>query len=711
MSNARPVNEVLNLGTGSGELDLAPVASPLPNPLPQAGEGANESLRDGHVNSETRLRHLFAYNDQQHQFSVAEVETLIEAIDHLKILDPACGSGAFPMGVLHKLVFVLGKLDPGNRFWKARQLAKASEIPDATVRERVMDDIEQTFGANELDYGRKLYLIENCIYGVDIQPIAVQISKLRFFISLVVEQNINPQVDNLGIRPLPNLETKFVAANTLIGINRPGQQLLRNLDIDVKEAELRRVRERHFLARTPTTKAKCRELDATLRAEIAELLKSDGWNTATACALAEWNPYDQNASAGFFDTEWMFGLTTGFDIAIGNPPYGSSFSDEQKQMFLRLFHHQDYQLDSYLLFLERGFDFLRQSGVLAFIIPNPWLSNLKLKKIRRFIFCDQVVQEIVHYSRKVFDAIVDTEVVILRKEQPCRTTTATIIVADLDSIRSRRVAQSKWAALKGEPINIFADTALENLVMKMQIDSCQLKELCNCTVGMKPYQVGKGIPKQTRDIVEERVFDATHRKDDSYRPLLRGRDIERYITKWDGNRWIKYGVHLAEPRPSGGFDAFKKIVIRQTGDSLIATLDTEQFVCMNNMHTITPKDGNSDLLFILGLLNSKLLNHYFQWMNPEKGEALAEVKKEHVEKLVIKKATSQQAAEISNRVEKVLSSKKAHRAADTSALEREIDQLVYLLYGLTPEEIKIVEKSAPSSSPRKQTTQEVESEP
>jgi adenine-specific DNA-methyltransferase len=232
-------------------------------------------------NSEERLRHLLAYNDQPYQFTTAEVDALIAAIDNLKILDPACGSGAFPMGILHKLVFVLSRLDPGNQRWKARQLAKAAEIPDATVRERVLDDIEQTFGANELDYGRKLYLIENCIYGVDIQPIAVQIAKLRFFILLVVDQKINLLGDNLGIRSLPNLETRFVAANTLIGLDRPVQQLLRSPDVDIKEAELRRVRERHFLARTPATKAKYREQDANLGAEIAELLRRDGWDLAT----------------------------------------------------------------------------------------------------------------------------------------------------------------------------------------------------------------------------------------------------------------------------------------------------------------------------------------------------------------------------------------------------------------------------------------------
>ena len=239
------------------------------------------------------------------------------------------------MGILHKLVFILGKLDPRNEKWKERQIARvrdamatAEKIEDATARERAVRELEQqitgineAFEHNELDYGRKLYLIENCIYGVDIQPIAVQIAKMRFFISLIVDQKIDDTQPNRGVRPLPNLETKFVAANTLIGVNRPGQQLLRNREIDAKEAELRRVRERHFLARTPKQKAKCRDDDAKLRAEIAELLKGDGWDTATARKLASWNPYDQNASADFFDAEWMFGITEGFDVAIANPPY------------------------------------------------------------------------------------------------------------------------------------------------------------------------------------------------------------------------------------------------------------------------------------------------------------------------------------------------------------------------------------------------------
>jgi hypothetical protein len=328
------------------------------------------------VRTEERLRQLFTYNDQVHEFAEPEVVELIKGIDKLTILDPACGSGAFPMGILHKLVFVLAKLDPGNQRWKARQLAKAEEIPDSTVRERVLADIEESFNANELDYGRKLYLIENCIYGVDIQPIAVQISKLRFFISLVVEQTVHPKTENRGIRPLPNLETKFVAANTLIGLERPGQQLLRNLDIDAKEVELRQVRERHFLARTPATKAKYREQDEKLRAEIAELLRLDGWDSNTAKKLAAWDPYDQNASASFFDSEWMFGMVSGFDVAIGNPPYiriqnlDVRLADEMKHRYISATG----KFDIYVLFVEACLELIGEDGTVCLIHPHRFLT-------------------------------------------------------------------------------------------------------------------------------------------------------------------------------------------------------------------------------------------------------------------------------------------------------------------------------------------------
>ncbi|MFH1005168.1 MAG: Eco57I restriction-modification methylase domain-containing protein, partial [Bacteroidota bacterium] len=371
--------------------------------------------------TETKLRDLLSYSESEVQFSITEKEKLIHAIDTIKIIDPACGSGAFPMGILHKLVHTLHKLDPKNELWKQRQLDKAHSIDDAPSREAATETIEEAFENNELDYGRKLYLIENCIYGVDIQPIAVQISKLRFFISLIVEQRTNPKKENLGVRPLPNLETKFVAANTLIELEKENANLFTNPEIDKKKEQLKKIRHEYFEARTPKRKENCRIKDKQLRDELADLLiNNHDLQPATAKKVAAWNPYDQNASATFFDMEWMFGLKDGFDVVIGNPPYVFSretLSVEEKATYKALYSLIQFKINLYILFIERGYKLLREkSGCLFFITPNNWLTLNTNSDLRKFLLSDTGDIHVLQNYANVFEsASVDTVIVGFKK--------------------------------------------------------------------------------------------------------------------------------------------------------------------------------------------------------------------------------------------------------------------------------------------------------
>jgi hypothetical protein len=173
-------------------------------------------------------------------------------------------------------------------------------------------------------------------------------------------------------------------------------------------------------------------------------------------------------------------------------------------------------------------------------------------------------------------------------------------------------------------------------------------------------------------------------------PLLRGSLIHRYVTFWNNDSWIQYGPWLAAPRAPSIFEAPEKLFVRQTGDSIIATHGIAGFVARDNLHIILPKN-DTNLLFVLGILNSACVGFLYSFINPEKGEALAQVKKNHVEELPIPKATASHQKPIIEAVKTILIAKKENPAADTSALEREIDQLVYDLYGLTSEEIAIVE--------------------
>ncbi|MBX7242340.1 MAG: Eco57I restriction-modification methylase domain-containing protein [Bacteroidia bacterium] len=208
--------------------------------------------------------------------SLKEREEIVKHIANIKILDPACGSGAFPMGVLHKIVKLLKDLDPDNKIWQGIQkqkllaeLDRTYDIQDKAIRETEIQKLNDVFEKNLEDYGRKLYLIRNCIYGVDIQDVAIQISKLRFFLSLVIDQS------NENIQPLPNLETKFVVANTLIGIDLPLNDAFGGEDPTQEiRTELKKVREQHFNASNRTEKQKLKKQDEKLRNDLALIIEN-----------------------------------------------------------------------------------------------------------------------------------------------------------------------------------------------------------------------------------------------------------------------------------------------------------------------------------------------------------------------------------------------------------------------------------------------------
>lgn len=395
-----------------------------------------------------RLRNLLSFKESGNPFSSTETDQLIAAIDNLKALDPACGSGAFPMGLLQKLIHVLHRLDLDNARWKAQnrksfeaRLAAAKQTPDPSRREAEIEDAEAALAkldrdfsdANKPDYARKLYLIDKCLFGVDIQPIAVQIAKLRFFISLVVSQKIDRKQDNANITALPNLETKLVAANSLIPIERKAQaDLFRNAKIADKEAELRAMNARYFSARTAKTKRLRREDIARLRDELAELLKSDrGLPETDAKLMAAWDPFDQNAAAPFFDPEWMFGLSSHFDLVIGNPPYVRQEAiKDQKPTLERHYGGKDKHgkplgayagtADLFVYFIQRGVELLNPGGAFAYITSNKWYRAKYGANLRVWLNRQTELRRIIDFGdAEVFDAIAyPTILIATRREAP-----------------------------------------------------------------------------------------------------------------------------------------------------------------------------------------------------------------------------------------------------------------------------------------------------
>ncbi|MBB6011320.1 hypothetical protein HNR59_000665 [Aquamicrobium lusatiense] len=387
---------------------------------------------------EARLRALLSFASRSHDFSPAQVDALIAAIESCKAIDPAVGSGAFPLGLLQKLVHMLDVLDPGGEKWKARnrlyyerRLAEADAIPAANERaveiekaENALTEFDAKFESGHYpDYTRKLFLIDRCLHGVDIQPIAVQIAKLRCFISLAVEQKENPNRANRGITPLPNLEAKFVAANTLTPLHRRGQQLgLVSEDLLANKRALREANRAFFAAPNGAAKRAVQKKITGLRKEIAaEAMRDHAFADSDAKLLAAWDPFDPNAFAPFFDGEWMFGLDASadegwFDIAFANPPYIrqekiESFRVNNKPVIAKSQLKADYKTfagtaDIYVYFYERALRLLKPAGALAFITSNKWYRAGYGKGLREWLSANAHILKIIDFGdAPVFEAI------------------------------------------------------------------------------------------------------------------------------------------------------------------------------------------------------------------------------------------------------------------------------------------------------------------
>lgn len=519
---------------------------------------------------EQDLRQLLSHADTEHVFGEAEADALVLAIEQLKVLDPACGSGAFPMGVLAKLFVALKKLDPDNRRWRdqnlaplQQRLALAKKTPDPVQRDAEIEDAEAALEKHKkdfadpayADYTRKLYVIEKCIFGSDIQPIAVQIAKLRFFIALIVSQPIDRSKPNWNITPLPNLETKIVAANTLFGVPRHGAQgsLLDDLAIAEKEAELRDANAAYFTARTRATKKRRKEKVQKLHEELVAVLKRDGFVTASdAERMARWDPFDQNRFADFFDVEWMFGMPRAqdsseavFDIVIGNPPYVRQEEiKELKPLLKDIYKYECYTgtADLFVYFYERSVKLLKPQGVLSFITSNKWYRTKYGEGLRLFMATHTRLKNIIDFGDEaVFTAIAyPTIVIATRREKPLNPPPATDQVHALNWTQEHPVEEFP---------TVFQRAAFDVPQAKLtkagwQLEPAGKRQLLERVIStgtpLRRYlgsRVSRGITTGLNEAfvidgkTRARLIAEDARSSDIIRPFLRGNDVKRWRAK------------------------------------------------------------------------------------------------------------------------------------------------------------------------------------
>lgn len=463
------------------------------------------------------VRSLFSPEFVYDKTKEAEYKTIADKLKAIKILDPACGSGAFPMGLLNKMIEILCHITPDENI-----------------------------------YEMKLAIIENCIYGSDIQSIAAQITKLRFFISLICNCEKDATKPNFGIPTLPNLETNFVAANSLIAKKKQdSHNLFENPEIEPTKKVLTEIRHEHFSAKTAYRKSTLREKDKQLREKLAKLLAEDNdFAPEDAKQLAAWNPYDQNAVAGFFDPAWMFGVSDGFDIVIGNPPYIQLQNDGGK--LAKLYADCNYKTyartgDIYCLFYERGHQLLKPNGHLCYITSNKWMRAGYGEKTRDFFAKNTNPMLLIDFAGvKIFEsATVDTNILLFAKApNEHKTWCAVTNKQNKDSVKNLSVFVQQSGSeceFSNSDSWVILSPIEQSIKRKIEAVGTPLKDWdIQINYGIKTgYNDAFIINTEKRDEILSNCQseDERTRTAELIRPILRGRDIKRYGYNW-ANLWL-----------------------------------------------------------------------------------------------------------------------------------------------------------------------------
>ncbi len=580
----------------------------------------------------------FEYDESEKNF----YNEVIEKIKVIKVLDPACGSGAFPMGMLNRIVEIL-----------------------------------QNLHAEGSKYDLKLAIMENCIYGGDIQTIAAQITKLRFFISLVCDciKNDNPD-DNFGIPNLPNLETHFVTADSLIALKHTQQQSLFEQDVIELQKKLQEVRHEHFMAKTVYQKTKLRDRDKQLREELVEMLKSDNVIASeNAYQMAQWNPYDQNGKATFFDRKWMFGFEEGFDIVIGNPPYKQIKKNIYSNITFPYSEGKDIgKQNLYKLFVEHSYNQAKpDTGIACMIVQSSLMCDLSSKFTRELILKKTKLDYIIEFPKtaptpegQVFESVCQgTCIYLLHKRKP--DDFPFVISVNNDCTTLNRM--NKEYLTQSSLISFYPEDFAIPLLKEGEFDILQKIKASSRKLSDFIYDVAQGDLNLTAAKNEIKNFDTGVK-------LLRGRHISSYKIDYDVDEFISsnYRRQYVEQNKKTEFILCQEVTGTVDPRRIHCCIsDTkETFICGHTINKLSIKDPNN-ILIIMGLLNSKLMDWVFRKTSSNNHVGGYELKQLPIiipnnKELFISKVIN------------ILNAKNHNE--DTSSIEEALDIFVYRLYGL-----------------------------
>lgn len=522
------------------------------------------------------------------EFASKHAYKIIDALEQVKICDPAIGSGAFPMGLLQEIFNAQIYLQELKGFKKG--------VKDADI---------------------KKHIIEESIYGVDIDAGAVDIARLRFWLSLVVDEQ-EPQ-------PLPNLDFKIVCANTLIPLGKlSGHDMEAKASLAVKELE--KIRHDFFNVSSEEKlkiERKFKKVQTDLLS-LRELTTKENFEIYTK--LYEFNPFDfECLPCSWFDPWWMFGVK-GFDIVIGNPPYVDikALKPDVVRTLFKLYSTALNRINLYSVFIEKAFSLLNKGGTLTFIVPNSLLLNDSYAKIRNHIV--KGLQQLIKLPDSIFEnAIVETIILLVNRGLSTDTVKSLFFknndTTNLTNLNFDIQDKKIWQEDPHCKFNIFKDSAESNLLNLIEKDKTELINEVNFSLGITPYDKAKGHTKQQ---IENRVFHSSQKESDDYVPIIAGKNIRKYNIDLKFEEYLKYGSWLGAARDKRFF-IDPKIIVRQILDgnnlSIIAAYSEEAIYFTQIGFSIIAKEKSQlSLKYILALLNSKTISFYhkFKFLDTEK---------------------------------------------------------------------------------------------
>ena len=665
-----------------------------------------------------------------------------DIINSIKICDPAVGSGHFLVSALNEIIAIKSEL----KVLLDREGKRLKEYVVEVVNDEliVTDEDGELFEyvhtkkesqrIQETMFHEKQTIIENCLFGVDINPNSVKICRLRLWIELLKNAYYKASDE---LETLPNIDINIKCGNSLISrfaLDSDLKQALKKSKWNIESYKLAvsTYREAKNKEEKRGMEALINEIKGNFRTEISKTdpkigklykLKGELMALTTQTALfgmsdKEKKAFEKNVEVKTKEVdkieleieeiksnkiyenafEWRFefpevlndeGDFVGFDIVIGNPPYGVIINKSEDSFYRQSYEVSNYQIDTYVLFIELAVNIGQIKSSVSYIIPCTWYASTYDIKLRTYLIKNLFLNSITTCPKNTFeDAVVETSIISLSKND----IKDKIVIFELDKNVLNELSYISISNSTTYSLNIYSSKTETEFINRLEKNNSKLGEKFEVIWGIKVYEKGKGNPPQKSEQSQNRSFHSTQKLSETYLPIVGGSEVFPYKIAWKGG-YVNYGPWIAAPRSKDWFDKSERVVVREitAKGKIFAAYSNTEMVFSNSTDVIRSKSNfSNELKVLLGILNSKLASFYHlnKSGNSQK-ESFPKVLLQDLRNLPIPE--NLQKINLLNKINHLLESDFELIDSRFKSFEKEIDQLVYELYELTEDEIKIVE--------------------